>query len=358
MTFAHAEYADHELVQFCADPSTGLRAIIAVHNTNLGPAAGGCRMWPYASADAALDDALRLSRAMTYKNAVAGLHLGGGKSVIIGDPRTDKTPELLAAFGRLVERLGGYYFTAEDVGIGERDICAIAQSTSYAIGTPSSMEGVGDPSAFTASGVFKCAELAVNRIFGCLDFEGLRVAVQGLGSVGSDLARRYHEHGATVFVADVDPDKVKRAVNQWGATPVEPGRIHATDVDVFSPCALGGVLNRQTIPEVRAKVVVGAANNQLESDARAVDLLTAGILYVPDFVANGGGIIHVASEIVDDGSPEWVEGKIDELAQTAGAIIDESLRSGRSSVEIANDIAERRFSPVSRPGKSKVASHA
>lgn len=343
MVCDHPEFSDHEMVQFCTDPATGLRAIIAVHNTALGPAAGGCRMWPYPSAEAALTDALRLSRAMTYKNAVAGLDLGGGKSVIIGDPNVDKSPELLAAFGRLVERLGGYYFTAEDVGIGEDDIFEIAAATSYAIGTPTSMEGVGDPSPHTALGVFKCAQIALQNAYGRQDFNGFRVAVQGLGHVGWQLARHFHDAGAHLVVADIDPIKVGKAVTQWGAMPLDADRIHAADVDIFSPCALGGGLNERTLPELKAKIVVGAANNQLDTDERANDLLNAGIIYVPDFVANGGGIIHVASEIAIGGSPEWVADSIDALGDTARQILNEVAATRRSPVDIANKIAESRI---------------
>jgi len=346
MAFEHPDFSQHEHVQFCSDRATGLHAIIAIHNTNLGPAAGGCRMCPYGSMDEALADALRLSRAMTYKNAIAGLHLGGGKSVIIGDPKTDKTPELLRAFGRQVERLGGYYFTAEDVGIGEDDIRHVASSTSYAIGTPLGQEGVGDPSPYTADGVFKCMERAVFRAFGSDDLVGRTAAIQGLGSVGWRLGELYHKAGFKIVVADVDHVKVRRAAELWNAEVETPDRIHAAKVDIFSPCALGGAIHEGNVGNISARIVVGAANNQLDHEQRAADLMNAGIVYVPDFVANGGGIIHVASEVVD-GTHEWVIDSIDKLADTADRILEEAARTRRTTVDIANQIAESRFQSTS-----------
>lgn len=354
MTFQHVAFCEHELVQYCRDPVSGLCAIIAVHNTKLGPAAGGCRMWPYATVDDAIADALRLSKAMTYKNSVAGLHLGGGKSVIIGDPKTDKSPELLAAFGRQVERLGGYYFTAEDVGIGVEDILHIASETAYAVGTPATAGGAGDPSPYTAQGVFECARVAAKRILKTSDMEGLRVAVQGLGSVGRQLGQLFHNAGAKLTVADIDPSRVRAAVDAWGAIPVATSEVHSADVDIFSPCALGGVINGSTVADIKARIVVGAANNQLDEDARASDLMAAGILYVPDFVANGGGIINVASEIVDGADAEWVDEMISNLSTTTDTIVEEALRTKQSTVEIASKIAELRID-TNVPGSPKRA---
>lgn len=291
--FAARDFDAHEQVVFVHDAATGLRAIVAVHNTTLGPGVGGVRFWPYADDDAALADALRLSRGMTYKSALAGLPFGGGKSVIFGDPRRDKSPALMAAFGRAVDRLGGRYVAAEDVGTNVADMDAIATATRHVAGTSATS---GDPSPWTAYGVYEAIRAAIRFARGRADGDvaGLTVAVQGLGAVGTAVARLLHEAGAKLIVADVRAEAVDRAVAAFGATPADPATIHAVAADVFSPCALGAVLNDETIPVLGARIVAGSANNQLAEDRHGAMLARRGVLYAPDYVVNAGGIIAVA----------------------------------------------------------------
>ena len=265
-TFAHPEFAAHEQVVFCHDDESGLRAIIAIHSTRLGPAAGGVRMWSYESDDHALTDALRLSRAMSYKNALAGLPLGGGKSVIIGDSETQKSPELLKAFAQHVQRLGGTYWCAEDVGMGDKDIEVLGDHCDYVFGLPGE---VGDPSPYTAEGVFMGMRAAVEHRFGSWG-PGLRVAVQGIGKVGYHLCELLHEADVQLVVADIANSAVQQPVEKLGAVAVGIDEIYSADVEVFAPCALGGVINDDTIGQLRAKVVAGAANNQLATPLHGI----------------------------------------------------------------------------------------
>jgi len=259
--FSAPAYDNHEHVSFGHDPETGLRAIIAIHNTNLGPGFGGCRMCPYADDQAALQDALRLSRGMTYKSALASLPFGGGKSVIIGNAKTDKTAELMRAMGRFVEKLGGGYIAAEDIGMTVRDMDEMATVTRHVTGTSATS---GNPSPYTAYGVLRGIEAAIEHKLQRNDgLDGVQVAVQGLGAVGFDLAHRLHEKGAHLHVADINRDAVERAVATFGAVPVDTHDIHAADVDVYAPCALGAVINEETIGELHAEIVAGSANNQL-----------------------------------------------------------------------------------------------
>ena len=298
--FTHPELDAHELVAFHSDPSSGLRAIIAVHNTRLGHSLGGCRMWNYESEDEALTDVLRLSRGMTYKAALAGLPQGGGKSVILGDPRKDKTPALIRAMGRFVNSLGGKYIVAEDSGTSVPDMRLMAEETRYVGGLADAAAQAagrsGDPSPATALGVFIGLKAAVKAGLGRDDLSGLRVAVQGLGNVGSRLARHLHEAGAKLFVTDLYPPAVERAVKELGATAVGMGEIAALDVDVYAPCALGAILNDATLPLIKARVIAGAANNQLAQPRHGQALFDRGILYAPDYVINAGGIIDIHYE--------------------------------------------------------------
>lgn len=283
-----AEFDDHEQVCFFSDEETGLRAIVAIHSTVRGPAGGGTRFKTYATDELAVDDALRLSRAMSYKSALAGLPIGGGKAVIIGDPGKLKTPELLMAFGRFIDRVGNVYTTGEDVGISMADVEVMNRVTRYVAGTS---DGAGDPSIHTATGVLHglraVAEFRLNRE----NFDGMKVAVQGLGSVGTRVARLLHDAGARLVVADVDPEKVKMAAREFGAEPMATEDIHAASVDIFCPCALGGTISRQTVPEIRARAVAGAANNQLASPEAGEMLAERRILFAPDYVINAGGVI-------------------------------------------------------------------
>lgn len=290
--FSAPAFDQHELVSFCSDSESGLRAIIAVHDTTLGPGVGGCRMFPYATDEQALHDVLRLSRGMTYKSALAELPLGGGKSVIIGDPHKDKSRQLLAAMGDFVESQGGRYVAAEDSGTGVADIRAMGERTRWVSGLEDNEYG-GDPSPSTAYGVYLGMRTAVRHRLGADSFEGLSVAIQGLGHVGYYLARHLRASGATVYAADVNRPNLERAVSELGVIAVDTGDILALEVDILAPCAMGAVLNERSIPALRAGIVCGAANNQLATEADGAHLKDLGILYCPDFLVNAGGIIDV-----------------------------------------------------------------
>jgi len=287
-----------EQVVFCHHPDIGLRAIIVIHDTTLGPALGGTRMWPYASEAEALTDALRLARGMTYKAAAAGLNAGGGKAVIIGDPKKDKSEALFRAFGRFVESLKGRFITGEDVGIDVNDVEYMAMETRYVVGLSREHGGGGDPSPVTAYGVMQGIRACLLERFGSQDIRGRRIVIQGLGKVGFHLARLLSRHGATVIGADIDPDRVAFARRHIPKLQVvEPEAVYDVEADVFAPCALGGILNDATIPRLRAPIVAGAANNQLAEDRHGDLLHRRGILYAPDYVINAGGLINVYVEI-------------------------------------------------------------
>jgi leucine dehydrogenase len=344
--FSLSDFADHEQVVFVSDDKSGLKAIIAVHNSNLGPALGGCRMWPYASEEEAIRDVLRLSRGMTYKSAMANLKLGGGKSVIIGNPRTHKTPELLAAFARALEQLNGRYIAAEDSGTSVADMKYMTQFTQHVAGIHDkpSDEGTrsGDPSPATAYGTFIGIKAAVKERLGRDSLDGLRIAVQGVGNVGFDLARQLREAGAQLWVTDIHREPLLQAGKELGATVVAPEEIFALDVDVFAPCALGAVLNDTTIPQLKAKIVAGAANNQLAEARHGVELMKRGILYAPDYVINAGGIIDVYHERIGfDRSAllKHIEGIHDNLME----VFERARKEERPTGEVADAIAEERF---------------
>ncbi len=295
--FSYMEQYDYEQLLFCQDEQSGLKAIIAIHDTTLGPALGGTRMWTYDSEEAAIEDALRLSRGMTYKNAAAGLNLGGGKTVIIGDPRKDKNEEMFRAFGRYIQGLNGRYITAEDVGTTVADMDLIHEETSYVTGISPAFGSSGNPSPVTAYGVYVGMKAAAKNAFGHDSLEGLTVAVQGVGNVAFNLCRHLHEEGAKLIVTDINKEAVQRAVEEFGAKAVNPEEIYNVDCDIFAPCALGAVINDETIPQIKAKVIAGAANNQLK-ETRHGDLIhELGISYAPDYVINAGGVINVADEL-------------------------------------------------------------
>ncbi|HEY3568967.1 MAG TPA: Glu/Leu/Phe/Val dehydrogenase dimerization domain-containing protein, partial [Thermoanaerobaculia bacterium] len=287
----------HERVLFCSNPDVGLQAIIAVHSTVLGPGLGGCRMWPYASTEEAMLDVLRLSKGMTYKAAAAGLNLGGGKAVIIGDSKKDKTEELFRAFGRYVESLNGLYITAEDVGTGTEDMEVVHHETRWVTGLPPESGGGGDPSPVTAFGTLQGIKAAVQHL-GDDSLKGRSVAVQGLGSVGYNLARFLRDEGAKVFATDIDPEKTARAREELGAEIVPLNEILEVECDVVAPCALGAIINDESVPRLRCRIVAGAANNQLKEDRHGQELHDRGILYAPDYVINAGGLINVYNELV------------------------------------------------------------
>lgn len=286
----------HERVLVCSNPDVGLRAIIAVHSTVLGPGLGGTRMWPYASDEEAIIDVLRLSKGMTYKAAAAGLALGGGKAVIIGDPHKDKSEALFRAFGRFVDSLGGLYITAEDVGTSTDDMEHIAAETRWVTGIPVEHGGSGDPSPVTAYGVFQGIIASIEHVFGSRELAGRSVAIQGLGNVGRHLAGYLIERGAKVYGCDIHDASIEQA-RELGVEIVPVDQIVDADVDVFAPCALGGSLNDDTIPRLRCRIVAGGANNQLaDQEVHGPGLVARGILYAPDFVINAGGLINVFSE--------------------------------------------------------------
>lgn len=297
MVFELLETAGHEQVVYCNNKEAGLKAIIAVHSTVLGPALGGTRMWNYASEQEALNDVLRLSRGMTYKNAVAGLDLGGGKAVIIGDASRDKSEALFRAFGQFVESLGGRYITAEDVGIDVNDMEYVYRETEYVTGVHQVHGGSGDPSPFTAYGTLQGLMASLNKTFGDEEVGKYSYAVQGLGHVGMEFVKLLSERGAKVFVTDINAKLVDKAVSEYGAEAVGTDEIYDVPADVYSPCALGGTLNAQTLERLKVKIVCGAANNQLANNAIGDELARRGVLYAPDYAVNAGGVMNVALEL-------------------------------------------------------------
>lgn len=345
--FDSPDFEGHEGVHAFFDEKTGLKSIIAIHSTARGPAAGGCRMWDYSSADAAVTDALRLSRGMSYKNAMADLDFGGGKAVIIGDSRSQKTPELFEAFGRAVDSLAGKYWTAEDVGVSVADLTATRRATRFVAGLEGHAAASGDPSPVTAEGVFRgvrlCVERALNR-----DLNGVHVAIQGVGHVGGYLAEKLHAAGARLTIADVNQAALDAIAAKTGAEIVPVEAIFDVDADVFAPCALGGAISAATLPRLKVKVIAGAANNQLANAAIGQAVFERGILYAPDYVINGGGIINVAAEIraLEAGGAfdaAWVSTKLDRLAQTLGEVIDQSIAEKRPADLVADEIARARI---------------
>jgi leucine dehydrogenase len=320
------------------EPESGLNAIIAVHDATLGPACGGCRIRSYESFEAALDDVTRLSRGMTFKNALGGIPFGGGKAVIIADPKAGKTEAMLRAFGRAVESLKGLYFTAEDSGVTEHDLDIVRTETKFVAGLPSDGRG-GNPSPFTARGVFRGIEASVRFRLGRKDLKGVRVAILGAGAVGMELARLLHEAGAALTVADVNEAAVAEAVRRFGATAVSPADCVAANVDVFAPCALGGAINAETIKQLKAPVVAGAANNQLATPDMDALLMEKGVLYAPDYVINAAGVISVGLEILGTWDEQDLGRRIDRIGDTLTAIFERSAREKRPTGEIADAMA-------------------
>jgi leucine dehydrogenase len=341
--FDMREFDGHELVIFGHDAPTGLRAIIAIHSTVLGPAAGGCRMWPYASTTEAAADVLRLSRGMSYKNAMAGLPFGGGKAVIIGDARTAKTPELFAAFGRMVDSLRGRYVTAEDVGTTTADMAHVERVTKYVSGLGRAPgEAGGDPAPMTALGVFLGIRAAVKFRLGRADLAGLTVAVQGAGGVGYHLCGMLAAAGARLKVADVLPQALERVCDEFKAAPVPAVQVLEEQADVLAPCALGAILDARSTRRLRVPVVAGAANNQLATPEDGEALRAAGILYAPDYVINAGGIISVAREYYG-GTEAQVIADIQGIPARLTEIFERARREGRAPNEVADRMARERL---------------
>jgi leucine dehydrogenase len=343
-------FAEHEQVVVCHEPEVGLRAIIALHDTTLGPGLGGIRMWRYDSDEAALTDVLRLSRGMTYKNAVAGLDLGGGKTVVLGDPRTDKSPDLFRALGRFVDSLGGRYLAAEDVGTSTADAELVALETDHITGLPVERGGSGDPSPMTAWGVFCGMRAALVEAGLGPGFEGIRVAVQGAGHVGAGLVRHLLTAGAEVMVADIYPDRVEPLV-ELGAATCAAATVHAQDCDVFAPCALGAVIRPDTIEDLRCRVVAGAANNQLLDSAMGDALHARGIVYAPDFVINAGGVINISEELGRPYDAERAKASVERIEHTLTAVYERSSRDAVPPSVAADRLAEERIAAAraSRP---------
>jgi leucine dehydrogenase len=340
--FDHPEFDRHESVHYFDDPDSGLRAIIAVHSTALGPAAGGCRRWTYAGDDLALTDVLRLSRGMTYKNAVAGLPFGGGKAVILASNTAPKSDSLFHAFGRAVQSLDGSYITAEDVGISVEDMRIVHRTTQYVSGLPQESGGVGgDPSPWTAYGVFLGIREAVEARLGTDSLQGVRIAVQGVGNVGRNLCRLLHDAGAKLIVADVSSANLRTVGEAIPTELASPRDILFSDVDVLAPCALGNVVNSETIPRIRAKIIAGGANNQLSTTADGARLADRDILYAPDYVINAGGIISVANEYLGAGSEDKVRAEVGRIPGRLHDIFREASESGRPTNDVADEVARR-----------------
>ncbi len=342
MLFEKIGTSGHEEVVFCHNADAGLKAIIAIHNTVLGPALGGLRMWPYKTEQDALDDVLRLSRGMTYKAAVAGLNLGGGKSVIIGDPRKDKSEALFRALGRFVNSLGGRYITAEDVGIDVNDMEYVLKETEYVTGVHQVHGGSGDPSPFTAYGSLQGLLAALQHKFGNENVGDYSYAVQGVGHVGMEYVKLLREQGAKVFVTDINQDAVDRAVEELGCEAVGLDDIYDVDADVFSPCALGGTVNLDTIPRLKCRIVCGSANNQLATDECGDELEKRGILYAPDYAVNAGGLMNVSIEF-DGYNRERAMRMMRTIYYNLGKIFEIAQRDGIPTYKAADRMGEERI---------------
>jgi leucine dehydrogenase len=329
----------HEEIVMCSDPSVGYKGILAVHSTKLGPALGGTRFWEYATDEEAITDALRLSRGMTYKNAVAGLYLGGGKSIIIGDNKTKNREKIFRAHGRFVETLGGRYITAEDVGTSTKDMSYVQMETKHVAGLAGKS---GDPSPVTAHGVFRAVQASANRKWGSDSLEGKTVAIQGCGSVGSYLAKELHEAGAKLIVSDIDAAKTEKVSKATGAKVVKGNAIFTAVADIFSPCALGGIINDKTIPMLKVEIVAGGANNQLLEERHGDELQRRGILYAPDYVANAGGVINVYGEVAGWDAQRALD-KADDIYDTILKVFDIAEAKKIPTYEAADRLAELRL---------------
>jgi leucine dehydrogenase len=343
--FKYMETYDYEQLVLCQDKESGLKAIICIHDTTLGPALGGTRMWTYASEEAALEDALRLAKGMTYKNAAAGLNLGGGKTVIIGDPRKDKNEAMFRAFGRYIQGLNGRYITAEDVGTTVADMDLIHEETEFVTGISPAFGSSGNPSPVTAYGVYRGMKAAAKEAFGSDSLEGKTVAVQGVGNVAFTLCRHLHEEGAKLIVTDINKDAVARAVEEFGAKAVDTDEIYSVECDIYAPCALGATINDETIPQIKAKVVAGAANNQLKETRHGDTLHEMGIVYAPDYVINAGGVINVADELYGYNRDRAMK-KVETIYDNIEQVINISKRDGIPTYVAADRLAEERINTM------------
>lgn len=344
--FSQIETQQHEQVVFCSEPETGLRAIIAIHDTTLGPSLGGVRMWPYPSETEALQDVLRLSRAMTYKAAISGLHLGGGKSVIIGDPNKDQSEALFRALGRYIGGLGGRYIATEDVGMNEQCMEWIYAETDYVTGIPEEIGGNGDPSPVTAYGVYMGMKACAKKAYGDDSLKGKRIAIQGAGNVASHLADRLNKEGAILYISDLYSDKADALAEEVGAESIDPEDIYSLDADIFSPCALGGIINDNTIDLFNFDIIAGGANNVLQDEQRHGQmLLEQGVLYAPDYVINAGGLIHVAGEFAGYDSTRSYK-KAAAIYDTVLSVLNRAEEENVPPLMASNAMAEERLQSV------------
>lgn len=336
---------NHEQLLFCNDNETGLRAIIAVHNTVLGPALGGTRMWMYQNEMEALNDVLRLSRGMTYKNSISGLNLGGGKAVIIGDSRSMKSEALFRRFGKFVNSLGGKYITAEDVGIGTSDMTWVNMETNHVVGLPGKS---GDPSPVTARGVYMGMKACAKEQFGSDSLFGKKVVVQGVGHVGEYLVKHLTDEGATVYITDIHEDTLKRVSSTYKAQVVGLNEVYDIDMDIYAPCALGATVNDDTLSRLKCSIIAGAANNQLANESvHGIQVMEKGMIYAPDFALNAGGVINCYSE-VKGLSSEWSLQKADEIYTTISNIVKRSKSENIPTYQIANKMAEERIASIGK----------
>jgi leucine dehydrogenase len=334
---------DHEQILFCNDNQTGLRAIIAVHNTVLGPSLGGTRMWPYKNEMEALNDALRLSRGMTYKSAVAGLNLGGGKAVIIGDSRKDKSEAMFRRFGQFVDSLGGKYITAEDVGINPTDMTYVNMETNHVAGLPGKS---GDPSPITALGVYHGMKACAKEAYGSDSLKDKKIAVQGVGHVGEYLVELISKEGAKVFICDIHEDVLKRVAAKYSATVVSPEDIYSIEMDIYAPCALGATINDETLAKLKCQIIAGAANNQLKDEKIHGEIvMKKGLIYAPDYVINAGGIINCYTEVAGK-SMQWSMQNAENIYSTILSVLKESKENNIPTYLAANRLAEKRINSI------------
>lgn len=341
------EMSEFEQVIFCQDKTSGLKAIIAIHDTTLGPALGGTRMWTYASEEEAIEDALRLARGMTYKNAAAGLNLGGGKAVIIGDPKKDKNEELFRAFGRYIEGLNGRYITAEDVGTTENDMDLVHLETNYVTGISAGAGSSGNPGPVTAFGIYRGLKAAAKEAFGSDSLKDKTIAVQGVGNVAFTLCEHLHAEGAKLIVTDINKEAVQRAVDKFGAVAVGIDEIYSQEADIFAPCALGAIINDDTIPQFKCKVIAGSANNQLKENRHGDQIHKMGIVYAPDYVINSGGVINVADEL-NGYNRERALKRVSGIYDILGDIFAIAKRDQIPTYQAADRLAEERIERVAK----------
>ncbi|WP_374163297.1 Glu/Leu/Phe/Val dehydrogenase [Arcticibacter sp. MXS-1] len=344
--FNQLSNCSHQNVVFCSDEDTGLQAIIAIHDTTLGPALGGTRMWSYKTEADALQDVLRLSRTMTYKAAISGLNLGGGSAVIIGDSRTDKTEALMRRFGKFIKNLNGSFITAEDLGTNPRDMEYIRMETQYVTGVPESMGGAGDPSPVAAKGVVMGIKACVREMFGNDSLAGRSIAVQGIGQVGENLVYLLREENAKVYVSDINEERLIQVARKYGAEAISNNNIFDLEFDVYAPCALGGTINSATIPRMKCSIIAGSANNQLaDEELHGQMLLDKGILYAPDYLINAGGMINCYSELTGYSRKRTAQ-LAENIYSATRKVLKKSKEENIPAMKAANIIAEKRIEDI------------